>query len=314
MDTRLLDGRRLHLWLGTLLTLVGCAADGKDPSSSCVTDKPDAGNRCSTWTVNVLSGTSATCGFGDTLSRSGSGCQAVCGASVDSCTWSEGTGGASVRCSQYLDCVVDGRRPEHLEAFEDPTSGLAGWFARMAFYEAASIDAFAILERELLAHGAPLALVRAAARARRDEVIHRDMAVALAERFGASDVRLPQPMTARAVRSLRELALDNAREGCARETLGVAVGLEQAEHAAHPAVRAFYARIARDEARHAAFSWRLHRWLGQRLTQRERDEVTRAVRGALAAMTIPVTSLQRELGMPTTATLHRLADAIAAAA
>lgn len=334
MNDRLLNGRRLQLWLGAILTTagaLGCGAridpddgpgtpDGSvgiDKPAGCATTTPDSGYRCSSWSVTVVSGDRTECGFDSTGYKSGSGCSVICGSGADYCSWSEGSGsGPRISCSQMTGCAVDGRRPEGVEPFGPTEDGLGGWFARMAFYEAASIDAFAILEQELRAHDAPRALIRAAARARRDEIVHRDLAAALAERFGASDVRLPRALPRATVRSLLDMALDNAREGCARETLGVAVGLHQAEHAADPAVRAFYARIARDESRHAALSWRLHRWLCERLAPEERSAVARAVRDALRSMVIPAlpTEALHALGMPSTDVVRDVAGTLARAA
>lgn len=159
--------------------------------------------------------------------------------------------------------VVDGRRPPRLRNAPAPAVDLGTHFARMAFFEAASVFAFDQLRRELVAHRAPRTLVRAVARARADEVEHARLAAELAARFGAACVAPEVPPVP--TRSLAELALDNAREGCARELLGALFGLYQSEYADDPAVRAFYARIARDEARHAALSLRLHDWLGEQL-------------------------------------------------
>ncbi len=62
-------------------------------------------------------------------------------------------------------------------------------------------------------------------------------------------------------RSVFEIALDNAREGCVRETFGALLGWALAGRARDAKVRDFYSRIARDETRHASLSWRLHAWL-----------------------------------------------------
>ena len=100
--------------------------------------------------------------------------------------------------------------------------------AAMAYLEAVSVHAFERLERELDAHMAPPTLLRAARRARRDEVRHTAMTTRLARRHGASP-RLPEsPAPARA-RSLFEVALENAVEGCIRETYGAVQGLVEAQ-------------------------------------------------------------------------------------
>lgn len=176
--------------------------------------------------------------------------------------------------------VVDGRRPASLRNAPAPVADVATYLARMAFYEAASVDAFEILHAELAAHGAPRALLRAIRRARADEVKHATLATELARRHGAKWVT-PR-VRRRRPRTLLAIALENAREGCARELLGALIGHHQATHASDPEVRAFYATIAMDETRHAALSLRLDDWLLTRLEPSARPAVHRAWRQSLA--------------------------------
>ncbi len=179
-------------------------------------------------------------------------------------------------------CAVDGRR--HVSAIAPPPgddpADLGGHFARMAYHEAVAVQAFAALRAELRAHGAPTSLLRACRRAELDEVRHVRMASALARRFGATPSQ-PPAMPAVAARSLAEIALENAREGCGRELLGVFVGEWHAVHAEDPVVRRFYRRIAADEARHAALSLRLQRWLRARLDGSDRARVDAEAMGFL---------------------------------
>ncbi len=155
-----------------------------------------------------------------------------------------------------------------------------------AHLEAASIDAFALLGRELREHGAPRRLLRAAGRARRDERRHARVSAALARRFHAAVE--PVVVEAKPKRSLQELALENAIEGCVRETWGALVVLHQAEHATEPLIRAAARRIAKDEVFHASFSWMLDEWYRPRLSPAARRRVRRARHDA-------VSDLEREL-------------------
>jgi len=129
----------------------------------------------------------------------------------------------------------------------------------MAYLEAASVDAFEGMTRELVAHGAPARLRAGARRAARDEVRHARVTRNLAERAGGtvSPVRLQ----ASRVRSLEEMAIENAVEGCVRETFSAAVAMIQAERATDMKVRHAMKRIARDETRHAELSWAVAQWL-----------------------------------------------------
>ena len=170
-----------------------------------------------------------------------------------------------------------------------------------AHLEAASIDAFALLRRELREHGAPRRLLRGAGRARRDECRHARISAALARRFRANVE--PVVVEAKPKRSVEEIALENAVEGCVRETWGALVVLHQAEHATEPLIRAAARRIARDEVFHASFSWMLDEWCRQRLSPPARRRVHRARNDAVSALERELASEMPEadrkrLGLP----------------
>jgi hypothetical protein len=207
-------------------------------------------------------------------------------------------------------CAV-GRRPAGLGAPACCDSASAGsYFAEIAHLEAASVTAFRILRNELRAQGAPKKLVRAAARAARDEIRHARATGALARRFGATP-RLPAVAPAKP-RSLEAMALENAIEGCVRETYGALLATRQAQHAKDPVVRAAMQRIARDETRHASLSWRVDRWLATRLDPAAKRNVTQAKQTAAAEL---INTLANEAevsfavlaGLPTAAEATRLA-------
>ena len=166
-----------------------------------------------------------------------------------------------------------GRRPNGLEMAPGARapSQLGNCFAQMAELELASIAAFAVLERQLAAHGAPPPLLQRCRAARSDEIEHARLVTRLARRFGAQPkpVRVaPQSLT-----SLSQLALENAREGCVRELYGAAVATWQSAHALDPQIREVFAGIARDEAEHAALALDLAAWLEPHLSEAERAQV-----------------------------------------
>ncbi len=162
-------------------------------------------------------------------------------------------------------CGSEGRRPAGLVDPRriDAPDAVGRWLARAAWLEAASIPAFIYLARELDLHGAPRGLARAALAAARDEIRHAQITRRLATRYGATvpnvDVALPVE------RSLEDLAIENAIEGCVRETWGAVVALWQAHRAQDAELRAVYRVIADDEARHAALGWEIDRWVRTRL-------------------------------------------------
>jgi len=128
----------------------------------------------------------------------------------------------------------------------------------MAFFEAASVDAFALLERDLVRLNAPEALVRGCREAQRDEARHAQWATSLAARHGASFVAPEVPSAP--PRTLEALAIENAVEGCVRETFGVLIGMWQSVSAPTAHLRAFFAALTTDELRHAALSARIDVW------------------------------------------------------
>lgn len=209
------------------------------------------------------------------------------------------TAADNVHCSIRQQCI-GGRRPAGLRA-PSVAAGVGGWFAAMAHLEAASVPAFERLAGELAAHGAPEALVLAARRAALDEKRHARAVGALARRFGAFVPAVEIAPVAR--RSLAEIAVENAAEGCVGETWGATVALHQAQAARDPRVRAAMARIADDEARHAELAWRVARWAEPRLSSRERRAVADARRAAAAKLRAqvavePAPALRAIAGLP----------------
>jgi hypothetical protein len=161
---------------------------------------------------------------------------------------------------------------------------------------------------ELRALAAPSALVTAATRAIADERRHARIVSALARRFG-SDAISPRVKRPRR-RSLESIAIENATEGCVRETFAALVACWQALHARDPVVRAAYARIARDEARHAELAHEAARFFESMLTGAARARVDRAREAALNDLAReavdPSNALVQLAGLPTKTSYSRL--------
>ncbi|MET0340654.1 MAG: ferritin-like domain-containing protein [Polyangiales bacterium] len=218
------------------------------------------------------------------------------------------------RSRQENACV--GRMAAHVDVHE-PAAGasrLGDYLAHSAQLEAASVHAFAQLARELEAHGAPADLVTRAQAARDDEVRHAAEVGALATARGG----MPGAPTvhAQAVRTLDAIAIENAVEGCVRETYGALVGAHQAARARDPGLRAAMGRIADDEARHAALSHAVHAWIVGRLDAGARARVLAAqikAIGALscAARTEPEHMLREDAGLPDARTATAMIDQLA---
>jgi len=146
------------------------------------------------------------------------------------------------------------------------------------------VTAFRDLRRSLEAFGAPRALRRAASRAEADERRHARETRRLARRFGG----VPQkPRVRRTPRpSLVELLHENVVEGCVAESFGALVAMWQAERARDAGVALAMRAIAREEAEHAALSWRLFRWGSSRVAAAERLRLRERLRTSLAELRV----------------------------
>jgi hypothetical protein len=134
----------------------------------------------------------------------------------------------------------------------------AGAWARAGAAEHASIAAFAKLSLELMAHGAPMDLLRAVHAAALDEVDHAERCFRLAGGVVAGPFPFGATLDLR--RSLAAIAADAVREGCVGETIGAVLARVAAEHAPDADVAEVLAAIADDEERHSALSWRIVAW------------------------------------------------------
>ena len=230
------------------------------------------------------------------------------------------TGGAVTLKSETLfregdpGCVA-GRRPGGLVAQRsgECADPVGRFFAEAAHLEAASIHAFERLAGELLDLGAPDELVEAAYASREDEVRHTRMTSKMARRFGGKPV---EPQVAELpARSKLAIALENATEGCVRETWGALVAHRQAAGAGDESIRAMMAVIAEDETKHAGLAWDVAAWLEPQLTADERELVNEARGRALAELRreleVDVASeLRTRAGMPDARTALAMLDAL----
>ena len=253
--------------------------------------------------ASTLPGTSPTCERLCGHTATSSGVYTSCEPAV--------LGGAPViKCQRPL---CEGRRPAGLESNDvEHITTLRAYLCEMARLEAASVPAFRRLRRELVAHGAPRRLVRAAERAARDEVRHARMTRALARRYGG--VVAPPVIRDEPVRDWEAIATENAVEGCVRETFGALLATWQARYARDPDIRAAMTRIARDETRHAALSLEVEAWSQRRLCRAARQRVAEARRVAMADLAASTDQLDAEaraaLGLPTAAGARALATSL----
>lgn len=179
-----------------------------------------------------------------------------------------------------------GRRTEGLvvKAKSGEQQSLADFFAESAYLESVSIVAFERLVDELGELGAPADLIERARQSREDEIRHADAMANFARRLGAS-TRSPEIIPTPS-RSAFAIALENAVEGCIRETYGALLAHYQANASESAEVRSAMIRIAEDETAHAALSWDIAEWLEPRLSKIEQRQIHDAKMEALEELAL----------------------------
>lgn len=232
-------------------------------------------------------------------------CDAICGPSKDStesfeCELVPDAGNKEVQCIRVYDVCnqPSGRRPpRHRTRVVQASSEAGAYFAQLADLEAASVDAFEIVAGDLARFGAPKWMQNEAMRAARDERRHARTMSKLARARGGRVRRRSRTRTH--VRDLFTFALENAVEGCVRETYGALLAWHQAIHARDADVRAAMQAIAHEETRHAAFARAMHAWTMKRLSARERAKIERAMDDAKTTLDLRMSpALRRDVGLP----------------
>lgn len=192
------------------------------------------------------------------------------------------------RLPEKPSCAMAGRRPEGLRLDSMLAQGadedaIGRHFAAMATLEAASVTAFRRLHRQLAAFGAPRELLDRIRTAARDEIRHARATTALARKYGVTPAA-PQISACNEAASLFTIALENAREGCVRETFGALVAHLQTSRAGDADVRATMAEIAGEETEHAALSWDIATWIEAQLGDDERAVLAKERRDAFVTL------------------------------
>lgn len=311
-----------------LLASTSCSSAGPDGVATCSTPPFEAGTQddatadaaaltCLAYTLPVT-GDPTACGLFPLDCRataqaaqvtSPAVCAALCHRDGSHCYLASGNTVACTagQCSGGACC---GRRPPGLTLRIGEGKSVVGrWFAELSAREAASVKAFEILHRELAAHGAPRRLLARVREAARDEVRHARIMGAVASRYGGKPK--PPRIEQGKIRSLEAIAMENAVEGCVRETFGALVGMWQARFAGDARVRRCMKGVAQDEARHAALSWAVARWIEPRLDDEARRKIRLAGHEAIATLekelaADPAPEVVRVAGVPSANAAHRL--------
>lgn len=205
---------------------------------------------------------------------------------------------------------VVGRMPAgaHFET-QEVTSELGDYFSSMAAMETAAVTAFRYLARELEAYQAPESLIAKARLAVSEEIDHAEMAGLLSQAYEAAVPHVE--VDDFQLRSLFEVALENAVEGCVNETFAAACGLWQHQHAELAAFKAVMARVAEEESGHAELSWEIHSWIMPQLTEAQQQHINAAQAEAIESLYATFRAeesphVRRAVGLPESADAMRL--------
>lgn len=151
--------------------------------------------------------------------------------------------------------------PLGAELSPDLRAAIARAWLEDALAEHASVASFARATLELVAVGAPPALLAAHQRAGLQEIRHAERCFALARAYGDQAID-PGPIAIPLPRAggLARLACDTFVEGCVAETIGAMLAARALEGATVAGPREALRIIAADEAAHAALAWRTLAW------------------------------------------------------
>jgi hypothetical protein len=299
--TRIARAFSRALSIAALLPGVACSTSSS--GTTCTTETPSGAYDVPDASLGIAGGGENSVCNEICSNADPAGHRQCCIGPVYNCTREDG----GVAC--FASCLAGGGRTNA----ELRADAVGDSLAHLAFLEAASVPAFARLRSELRSHGAPRSLLRSSSRARRDEVRHARTVRALARRDGAhvaTPVVDPIPP-----RSLEAIAIENVIEGCVRETYGALVATWQSMHARDREVRGAMIKLARDETRHAALAWKVHRWIERRLDHSARTRIEDARRAAVATLRAELTiqpdfKAIRDLGLPSSTQAVALLDAI----
>lgn len=170
----------------------------------------------------------------------------------------------------------------------NPTWTLRAFLSESAHLESASVPAFVVLARDLRDLGAPEEFIVASLAAVHDEVAHARVTNQLALEHGGSAWN-EVTVEVKSHRTLFDVALENAVEGCVRETFGALVAGCQAMKAQDAAIARTMLQIAQDETRHAALAFAVHEWLLPQLSASERDKIQSAQEAAISSLRTTLT-------------------------
>lgn len=262
----------------TLPCITGKDRDGRDVTEAVPVDAATFGQaeREAWLTLSDLAQVRAR-----TAPTKGAECYRICAAGNPnrpveqpaSCSVAGGDLLCTPKTTQSFDNCKAGRVPFGLLSPDVDTRSEADRFWLFTQHmEAASVFAFGELAESLEHYGAPGTLVARCLAAADEEREHARLAEAELRARGLAPSavrRCPHGSL-----TLLDVALHNAAEGCVSESLAALFALHEAAANEEPSLRAFFAKVAADEAEHAQLAWDLHRWFMEALSEPERRQLS----------------------------------------
>ena len=198
------------------------------------------------------------------------------------------------------DLRPDGRWTTDIPAhgLESAPAGLADQWRENGKTEHASVAAFARLTLDLMALGAPPALIRTVNEDALDEIRHAELCFSLASAMDGKRIGpAPFPQAQRVSTlprsrrlALTKLAVDSLVDGALHEGVSARIIAKLSQRCAIPAIHAALKEIAADEGRHAAHGWAVTRWC----FEEGGDAVAFALAGAVRSLPKEMRSDLRE--------------------
>lgn len=207
-----------------------------------------------------------------------------------SCQYEKGDAGMiQVRCNREGSCAIPGRwtsiaGPKPLAL----AYSIQEEMKRRVKCEAVAVIAFERLAFELKAYQAPIELLAKIQVAIEDEKRHTSnfSSVCLAQNWEIEEDITHIQVSQYPVRSLLELAIENAIEGCVGESFAALENLYQSHFAKNQTIKALHQSIVFDEIAHAELSWQIHDWINQQLPIHEKvllqEALVQAISGKIS--------------------------------
>lgn len=226
----------------------------------------------------------------------------------------------------YTMCAVEGRSHGNIQKLQRIPTNFAELYAQAFHAEASSVMAFILLRLELENLGKnqyaiDTNILERCTQASKDEIVHARYFAGLAKQQGCTLPPLQfgdMDAIQNHKRSLLEITIDNAVEGCIFESFSAIKASYQAKHSTNPTFAKIAKAIAEEETQHAILAWDIHTMLMAQLSHTEQRIVKEAQHAAILQLRAQIQreqqimplEFQRALGYPTNTVIQEFCQQI----